>query len=88
MRLPGSPWFYNEAELACFVEKEMDKHEDELCKLYRNDKDAFAKKIRGIVIGTWQKNGAYGRETRANMDKIINGAIDFANIKYSVLCEE
>jgi hypothetical protein len=86
MNLPGSPWFYTELELQRFAYSEIEKHRAELSKLYHSDIGQFEKKIRGIVIGTWQKKGAYGRETRANMDRIIGGLIDFAKIDFS--CRE
>jgi hypothetical protein len=88
MILPTSPWLYTEYQLNDFVHAEIDKHQAELAELYKSDMTMFEKKVRGIVIGTWQKKGAYGRETRERMDRIINGDIDFAKIQFSILCGE
>ena len=83
MILPGSPWLYTEFDLNTFVQHEIEKHRAELSKIYLSDMGQFEKKIRGIVIGTWQKKGAYGRETRVKMDRIVDTWIDFAKIEFS-----
>ncbi len=77
MILETSPWRYNEYELSAFVYDAWRKQRAELCELYLENREEFKKKFRGIVIGVWQKKGAYGRYDRAKMDQVIEGDMDF-----------
>lgn len=77
MILDDSPWRYNEIELSSFVYDAWNKRRKELIELYRTDRGSFNKKFRGIVIGVWQKKGAYGRISREKMDKVIESDMDF-----------
>ena len=74
-------WQYTDYEMMFFVDAEVEKHNDELLALFKKDKELFDKKLRGIVIGVWQKKGAFGRNTRNDMDAVVRGHRDFFLIK-------
>ena len=81
MILENSPWKYTEYDMMYFVDNEVEKRNDELVKLFKENKEEFDKKLRGIVIGVWQKKGAYGRKPREYMDAVIRGHRDFFLLK-------
>lgn len=81
MILENSPWKYSDYDLMFFVDDEMEKQNDELVKLFKENKEEFDKKFRGIVIGVWQKKGAFGRIKREDMDFRIRGHRDFFLLK-------
>ena len=77
MILENSPWRYTEYELSRFVFDAWRKKRIELVELYLTNREEFNKKFRGIVIGVWQKKGAFGRIDKAKMDKVIESDRDF-----------
>ncbi len=83
MILENSPWKWkwSDVEMDHFVDTEIEKRNDELVKLFKENKEEFDKKFRGIVLGVWQKKGAYGRETREKMDFIIKNHRGFFLIR-------
>lgn len=73
--------FYSTYELERFAEDKIDRKTDELLEIYHNDQteghSEFVKKIRGIVIGVWQKYEAMGRYKQTELDRIIRAEAEF-----------